>query len=151
MILYLTICCCFPFLMIYCLFEPSDLGSDGPCVLSLFWSFDPVVVMISYCDWIWTSWFIRWSRFIQPEPIFPLLFFSTVLLFLLLLLLSAPLLLKIIFSKKLTKILWFVFFVIYCFIVFILYLYCCIFILYHLMHILILVIYLNCHYFLVCI
>lgn len=27
-----------------------------------------VAVMISYSDWIWTSGFIRWSRFVQPEP-----------------------------------------------------------------------------------
>ena len=56
-------------------------------------------------------------------------------------------LLKKISLKNLQKYCTLFFFVIYCFIVFILYLYCCIIILHHIMHILILVIYFNCHYF----
>jgi len=55
------------------------------------WIFDPVAVMILYRDWIWTFWFIRWSRFVQPE--LKLFFtFSTFLLFSPLFLLHAPLL-----------------------------------------------------------
>jgi len=50
------------------------------CVFLKPFDFNQVVVMRWYSDWIWTSWFIKWSRFILLEPLcfiyFSSLFFN---------------------------------------------------------------------------